>query len=73
MDQTNQLEQGIMDISAEFLHKYNVSGPRYTSYPPANFFNQGFTTSDYLSELKASNQQQPVSYTHLTLPTIYSV
>jgi len=48
-----------MDINAEFLHKYNVSGPRYTSYPPANFFNQGFTTSDYLGELSASNQQKP--------------
>ena len=48
-----------MDINAEFLHKYNVSGPRYTSYPPANFFNQGFSTSDYLSELSASNQQKP--------------
>ncbi len=57
-----------MEINAEFLHKYNVSGPRYTSYPPANFFNQGFTTSDYLRELKASNQQQPANislYIHI--------
>ena len=48
-----------MDVSSEFLQKYNVSGPRYTSYPPANFFNQGFTTSDYISELSASNNQKP--------------
>jgi len=57
-----------MDISTEFLHKYNVSGPRYTSYPPANFFNEGFTTSDYIRELKESNQQKPESislYIHI--------
>ncbi|HWS00029.1 MAG TPA: oxygen-independent coproporphyrinogen III oxidase, partial [Prolixibacteraceae bacterium] len=57
-----------MDINADFLHKYNISGPRYTSYPPANFFNPGFTTSDYISELRASNQQKPASislYIHI--------
>ncbi len=48
-----------MDINSEFLHKYNVSGPRYTSYPPANFFNEGFATSDYVKELGLSNQQKP--------------
>jgi oxygen-independent coproporphyrinogen III oxidase len=48
-----------MDISSEFLQKYNVSGPRYTSYPPANFFNEGFTTSDYVKELGLSNHQKP--------------
>jgi len=57
-----------MDISSEFLLKYNVSGPRYTSYPPANFFNEGFTSADYTNELRASNQQQPANislYVHI--------
>jgi len=48
-----------MNISADFLDKYNISGPRYTSYPPANFFNPEFKTSDYISEISASNQQRP--------------
>ncbi len=48
-----------MDVSSEFLQKYNISGPRYTSYPPANFFHQGFTSSDYIDELIASNEQKP--------------
>ncbi len=48
-----------MDISSEFLQKYNISGPRYTSYPPANFFHPGFTSADYISQLIASNQQNP--------------
>jgi len=48
-----------MNISSEFLDKHNVSGPRYTSYPPANFFHTGFTTEDYLEQLEASNTQSP--------------
>jgi oxygen-independent coproporphyrinogen III oxidase len=48
-----------MSVSTEFLNKYNVSGPRYTSYPPANFFNNAFSVSDYIGELKASNTQTP--------------
>jgi len=48
-----------MGVSTEFLNKYNVSGPRYTSYPPANFFNNAFSVSDYIDELKASNTQTP--------------
>lgn len=48
-----------MTVNSEFLTKYNVSGPRYTSYPPANFFHDGFNTGDYVRELIASNRQQP--------------
>ena len=49
----------MMKLNHEFLNKYNVSGPRYTSYPPANFFNDGFTASDYIAQIKASNSQKP--------------
>lgn len=48
-----------MNISSDFFNKYNVSGPRYTSYPPANFFQNGFTNADYLEQLMASNSQKP--------------
>lgn len=48
-----------MIVNSGFLSKYNVSGPRYTSYPPANFFHTGFTTSDYVKEIEASNKQTP--------------
>ena len=48
-----------MSVNNEFLNKYNVSGPRYTSYPPANFFNNEFSVTDYIAELKASNNQTP--------------
>ena len=48
-----------MQINSAFLQKYNVSGPRYTSYPPANFFYDGFSDADYLKALEDSNEQKP--------------
>jgi len=48
-----------MKITTDFLDKHNVSGPRYTSYPPANFFHTNFTAIDYIDQLRASNAQQP--------------
>ncbi len=48
-----------MKLSSDFLNKYNVSGPRYTSYPPANFFHTKINQNDYIEQLKASNKQKP--------------
>ncbi|MFH0867444.1 MAG: oxygen-independent coproporphyrinogen III oxidase [Bacteroidota bacterium] len=48
-----------MNIGSEFFSKYNVSGPRYTSYPPANFFHTAFTNADYVNELAESNSWKP--------------
>jgi oxygen-independent coproporphyrinogen-3 oxidase len=48
-----------MDISSDFFNKYNISGPRYTSYPPANFFQTSFSNADYIEQIKASNSQKP--------------
>ncbi|MCL1932500.1 MAG: oxygen-independent coproporphyrinogen III oxidase [Candidatus Azobacteroides sp.] len=41
------------------LQKYNVPVPRYTSYPPANYFSESFTAKDYDEALKQSNATQP--------------
>ena len=46
-------------IMKELLLKYNKPGPRYTSYPPANFFKDGFTEEDYKSEIIKSNEEKP--------------
>lgn len=48
-----------MIVNKDFINKYNVSGPRYTSYPPANFFHTGFNASDYINQIQASNTQKP--------------
>ncbi len=42
-------------ISYELLHKYNVQGPRYTSYPPAPSWSDAIGPADYESTIAASN------------------
>ena len=46
-------------MKQELLDKYHVPVPRYTSYPPANYFHDGFNDYDYADALQASNNQKP--------------
>lgn len=46
-------------IERDLLEKYNTAVPRYTSYPPANFFNADFSVDDYEKFLAASNHETP--------------
>ena len=39
----------------KILLKYNRPVPRYTSYPPANFFKEGFTIENHIRLLEESN------------------
>ena len=48
-----------MDISPALIAKYNRPIPRYTSYPPANFFTSDFTSERYEALLVASNNAEP--------------
>jgi oxygen-independent coproporphyrinogen III oxidase len=58
-----------MSVSYELLHRYNVPGPRYTSYPTAPVWKEGFTAADYESVLRESASAEkpaPLSlYVHL--------
>lgn len=51
------------------LKKYDVYGPRYTSYPTALQFNESFTVQDYQQHAQDSNQllvPRPLSlYVHI--------
>jgi oxygen-independent coproporphyrinogen-3 oxidase len=47
-----------MLIPRDLLEKYNTAVPRYTSYPPANFFEQDNNATDIVQLLKDSNRQQ---------------
>jgi oxygen-independent coproporphyrinogen-3 oxidase len=59
----------VADVSVELLHSYNVPGPRYTSYPTAPVWREGFSPRDYGEILSASGQEgspAPLSlYLHL--------
>jgi len=46
-------------IANDLLLKYNNPVPRYTSYPPANFFTEEFSQSDFRNALTESNQHSP--------------
>ena len=48
-----------MKIPQKLIDKYNVPVPRYTSYPPANFFTEEFGTKDYLKAVEESNLGKP--------------
>lgn len=48
-----------MEISSDLLQKYNVPVPRYTSYPPANYFRENFPEKDYIRQIELSNQDKP--------------
>ena len=52
-----------MKVDDKLIKKYSITGPRYTSYPPATFFDNNFSNDDFQRKIIA------VSYTHLTLPT----
>lgn len=48
-----------MNIHQELLEKYNVPVPRYTSYPPANHFNEEMTASAMQELIRNSNNWAP--------------
>lgn len=41
------------------ISKYNIPVPRYTSYPPANFFHERFSETDFWQAVERSNSEQP--------------
>ena len=49
----------------ELIHKYNQSGPRYTSYPTALEFHENYTEQDFLNAA-ARYPHRPLSlYVHI--------
>lgn len=61
-----------MKFDPKLLEKYNIPVPRYTSYPPANHFSNGFSQADALALLEASNQGEPehiALYVHIPFCT----
>lgn len=59
----------MLNVSFDLLHKYNVQGPRYTSYPPAPSWSNEIDANDYERTIAASNKTSkpaPLSlYFHL--------
>ncbi|HEY2865865.1 MAG TPA: hypothetical protein VGJ02_02120, partial [Pyrinomonadaceae bacterium] len=43
-------------IDFDVLKRFNIQGPRYTSYPTAPLFSSGFTGDDLRNEIIATNE-----------------
>jgi oxygen-independent coproporphyrinogen III oxidase len=58
-----------LNLTQEILDRYNVAGPRYTSYPTAPEWLDSFGPADYEAALQQSNEIRPVRplsiYMHL--------
>ena len=58
-----------LDVPLELLRRYNVQGPRYTSYPTAPMWKEQFGAPEYVSILRESSEGEapaPLSlYFHL--------
>lgn len=48
-----------MKIPYHLIDKYNKPVPRYTSYPPANFFHKEFREKDFVKAIEDSNKAWP--------------
>ena len=59
----------VADVSVDLLHRYNVPGPRYTSYPTAPVWREGVGPADYeeiLAESGGAARPAPLSlYVHV--------
>jgi len=59
----------MFNIDIDLIKKYDKPGPRYTSYPTAPHFNEGFNDEQYLSSIKHNNRpdnKTPISlYFHI--------
>ncbi len=57
-----------MQVRKDLILKYNQPGPRYTSYPPANYFHTDISVEDYKNALIKSNSEDPQNislYVHI--------
>ena len=53
-------------FDADLIRRYDVNGPRYTSYPTANLFEEGDYTNEYVAAVKALDHDAPISlYLHV--------
>ncbi|MFA6041896.1 MAG: oxygen-independent coproporphyrinogen III oxidase [Methylophilus sp.] len=66
---TKNIKKSAPSITIEQLQKYDVPGPRYTSYPTADRFVEAFTEANYIQALdqrRATGRGQPLSiYIHI--------
>jgi len=46
----------VLKVDLELVKKYNVPGPRYTSYPPATHFTNEIAPDAFIGHIRANSQ-----------------
>jgi oxygen-independent coproporphyrinogen III oxidase len=64
---------GAMTVDLDLVRKYNVPGPRYTSYPPATHFNERVSGEVVLDEIRRNNQEPRDLSLYFHIPFCYSL
>ena len=54
---TTTLSAADLVLDTALVKKYDLFGPRYTSYPTADRFNEAFTAEHYVNALHARNDR----------------
>jgi oxygen-independent coproporphyrinogen-3 oxidase len=49
----------LVNLNPDLVRRYDRSGPRYTSYPAATAFHEGFGEADYRAAAAVSNRRRP--------------
>jgi oxygen-independent coproporphyrinogen III oxidase len=60
-------------VDLDLVQKYNVPGPRYTSYPPATHFSDQVSHEDILDGIRANNRTPRELSLYFHLPFCYSL
>jgi oxygen-independent coproporphyrinogen-3 oxidase len=62
-----------LKVDLELIKKYNVPGPRYTSYPPATHFTSEISPELFLEKIRANNQSERDLSLYFHLPFCQSL
>jgi len=63
----------MLKVDLELVKKYNVPGPRYTSYPPATHFTTEVSPDLFVEQIRANNQTDRDLSLYFHLPFCYSL
>jgi oxygen-independent coproporphyrinogen-3 oxidase len=63
----------MLKVDLDLIRKYNVPGPRYTSYPPATHFTDQVPASVLLERMRENNRSPRDLSLYFHLPFCYSL
>jgi oxygen-independent coproporphyrinogen III oxidase len=63
----------MLKVDLELVKKYNVPGPRYTSYPPATHFTNEVSSEAFVEQIRANNGTAGDLSLYFHLPFCYSL